>query len=55
LLRVRGLFLGALVVLLPGTYLAQQEPQKPQSGAMGGVASGVAIPAVYDEQKRPMW
>jgi hypothetical protein len=57
LFPLRALLLGAigLVVIAPGVNRAQQEPQKPQPGGMGGgVASGIAAPAEYDEQKRPI-
>ena len=54
---LRALLLGVigLVVIASGVIRAQQEPQKPQPAATGGgVASGVAAPAEYDEQKRPI-
>jgi hypothetical protein len=54
---LRALLLGiiGLVAIVPGANLAQQEPQKNQPGETGGgVASGIAAPAVYDEQKRPI-
>ncbi len=55
--RLRALLLGVigLVVIVPCVNRAQQEPQKPQTGGTGGgVASGIAAPAQYDEQKRPI-
>lgn len=62
MLWVSKRFIGAFgLVLISGTPLAQQrpaapqEPQKSQEGGMSsGIASGVAAPAVYDEQKRPI-
>jgi enediyne biosynthesis protein E4 len=57
LFPLRALLLGVigLVVIVPGISRAQQEPQHPQPGGTGsGVASGVAAPAEYDEQKRPI-
>src|SRR4051794_22023431 len=62
-----GALIGAL--LFPANFLAQQPPpsgeggQAPpsrpqpgaqQSGGMSGIAGGVAAPAQYDEQKRPI-
>jgi len=41
------------VVALTGIIQAQQ-PQPPQQGATGGVASGIASAPVYDAQKRPI-
>jgi hypothetical protein len=57
LFPLRALLLGTigLVTIVAGVNRAQQEPQKPQpGGAGGGVASGIAAPAEYDEQKRPI-
>ena len=54
-LRVLLLVVIGLVVIVPCVNRAQQEPQKPQTGGTGGgVASGIAAPAQYDEQKRPI-
>jgi hypothetical protein len=63
LLGVRGLVSGALVLALffSGVSRAQQPapaaqapPSKPQQGGMSGIAGGVAAPAQYDEQRRPI-
>ena len=65
---VRALLSGALIgaLLVPANLLAQQPPPsgqggqapsskpQPQQGGMSGIAGGVAAPAQYDEQKRPI-
>jgi enediyne biosynthesis protein E4 len=65
-LGVRALLSGALIgaLLIPANFLAQQPPppgqagqapsSKPQQGGMSGIAGGVAAPAQYDEQRRPI-
>ncbi len=72
MLRVRGLLLSALglILILPGTFWAQQEPQKPQPDAaaapggehpatemrqsQGGMATAGPQAAQFDSQHRPI-
>jgi hypothetical protein len=56
LLRARDISVCVLSVFLIslGISTAQQDKQKPQSGSIGGIASGVAAAPIYDSQNRPI-
>jgi len=61
LFGVRGLISGVLIAVLSISSecwtqqsTEQQEPPRPQTGGMGGNATGGTFAAVYDDQKRPI-
>ena len=56
MLRARDISVCVVSVFLIslGISTAQQDKQKPQSGSIGGIASGVAAAPIYDSQNRPI-